>query len=359
MERLFHYLARKLTRRTTCRSQPNINDLWHLTKDINILRLNCKNMGYQIARELQPQLLEISYPDEPRKHFVASKPCTQTDVESTWFAYWCRQLNATPMYHRKLWEYAFLLQVMYDRDLLNSGARGIGFGCGQEPIASYCASKGMKVLVSDLTPDQAAGKGWQETRQHATARDNAFYEDIVDRDSFDLNVTHQFIDMNHIPPLDPSYDFCWSICSMEHLGSIENGLAFVEKSLSVLKPGGVAIHTTEFNYLSEDETIDNWSTVLFRKKDILQLAERLAKSGHLLVNPEFNTGDRLLDRYIDVPPYALGEGGLEPEQWGNSHQIAPRERAFDQIAHLKLAVDGFASTCYGLVVIKDPSGGER
>ena len=123
--------------------------------------------------------------------------------------------------------------------------------------------------------------------------------------------------MNRIPHLEPAYDFCWSICSMEQLGSIERGLAFVEKSLSVLKPGGVAIHTTEFNYLSEDETIDNGSTVLFRKKDILQLA--------------------------------IGEGGLEPEQWGNGNQVA----------HLKLAVDGFPSTCYGLVVVKGHCGGER
>ena len=306
-------------------------------------------MGYQIARELQPRLLTISYPDEPRKHAVVSKPCTQADVESTWFAYWCRQLNATPMYHRKLWEYAFLLQVMYDRDLLRAGARGIGFGCGQEPIASYLASKGNQVLVSDLAPDRVAGKGWQETRQHATAKDSAFYADIVDRDMFDLNVSHQFIDMNRIPDLDPVYDFCWSICSMEHLGSIEKGLAFVEASLSVLKPGGVAIHTTEFNYLSEEETIDNWSTVLFRKKDILRLAERLAGAGHLLVGPEFHVGDQLLDRYIDVPPFALGEGGLESGQWGSSNQSA----------HLKLAVDGFASTCYGLVVVKGHQGGGR
>ena len=36
--------------------------------------------------------------------------------------------------------------------------------------------------------------------------------------------------------------------------------------LKVLKPGGLAIHTTEYNYMSDDHTRDNGETVLFLRK---------------------------------------------------------------------------------------------
>lgn len=332
----------ELSKLTNPGGNPNINSLWWLVKDIEILRLNSKNYGYQLARDLQPTLAAIDTSGQPSYVGLVSKPTTQSDVESPWFVYWCQQINAAPIYHRKLWEFAFLLQVLFERDILKSGKRGLGFGCGQEPLASYFASINMEVVVTDLSPDQVAGMGWTETGQHTTAKDQAYYSDIVDRNRFDQNVSHQYIDMNDIPDLGESFDFCWSVCAMEHLGSIEKGLAFVEKSLSVLKPGGVAIHTTEYNYMSEVETLDNWQTVLFRRCDIKILADRLRDSGHILLGPDFYVGSGVLDKFIDVPPYSIGEGWLSPEDMASQ----------DHSGNLKLAIDGFACTCYGIVVIK-------
>ncbi|WGS88445.1 methyltransferase domain-containing protein [Methylomonas sp. UP202] len=346
MKKIFkipNLLFRELLKLTDFKSRPNINSLWSATKDIEIMRLNTKNFGYQIARELQPKLQQIDISNEPRNYGLVSKATTQIDIESPWFVYWCNQIKAAPIYHRKLWEFAFLLQILHERSLLGKNIRGIGFGCGQEPLASFFASKGMEVIVSDLSLEQVVGMGWAETGQHTTAKEQAYYPDIVDKETFDSNVGHRYIDMNKIPLLSEKYDFCWSVCAMEHLGTIEKGLAFVENSLSVLKPGGIAIHTTEYNYLSEEKTIDNWPTVLFRKKDFLDLSRRLSRSGHLLLEPDFNVGDRVLDKFIDVPPYTIGEGWLSQEQWNDSKQSA----------HLKLAIDGFASTCFGLVIIKN------
>ncbi len=313
------------------------------------LRLNVKNFGYELARQLEPVLSAVDRSQEPRKVGLVSKPTTQADMESPWFAHWCAELKAQPLYHRKLWEFAFLLQALYEHGLLREGVKGIGFGCGREPLASYIASQGKDAVVTDLAPEKAAGLGWMDTAQHATTLAMSSYPDIVSPELFQKHVKHRYVDMNHIPNLDEEYDFCWSVCAMEHVGSIALGLDFVERSLSVLRTGGLAIHTTEFNYLSKDDTVEQSpSTVLFLRKHFEQLAERLLHQGHKMLGPDFHVGDGVLDRYIDLPPFFLKENARTAEQWGNVHP-----------AHLKLAVDRYACTCYGILVEKDGACGKR
>ncbi len=327
---------------------PNTVDLWCALKEIPLIKLNLKNFGYELARQLQPRLEAIDYSGEPQGHDLVSKPTTQADMESSWFRFWCNQLQVAPIYHRKLWEFAFVLQALYEHGILQSGRDGIGFGCGQEPLASYFASKNMKALVTDLAPEQVAGLGWAESGQHATSLEQAFHPHIVAKELFDANVSHQYIDMNRLPDFGKTFDFCWSVCALEHVGSIQKGLNFIENALNVLKPGGIAVHTTEYNYLSEEKTIDNWPTVLFLRKHFEELATRLAQKGHTMLGPDFEIGDGVLDKFIDLPPYTLGKSWLSQEQWKDSNQTA----------HLKLSVDGFACTCFGIVIRKATSQGE-
>ena len=43
---------------------------------------------------------------------------------------------------------------------------------------------------------------------------------------------------------------------------------FVINSMRVLKPGGVAVHTTEFNLSSNDDTIEARDLCVYRRRDI-------------------------------------------------------------------------------------------
>ena len=106
--------------------------------------------------------------------------------------------------------------------------------------------------------------------------------------------------------------------------------------MRTLKPGGVALHTTEFNYLSEDDTIEGGSTVLFLRKHFLELKRRLEASGHQVGELDFATGSGVLDRFIDVPPYSWD--GASEDVWGPNPE------------HLKMTVGRFPCTCYGLVI---------
>jgi hypothetical protein len=101
-----------------------------------------------------------------------------------------------------------------------------------------------------------------------------------------------------------------------------------------LKPGGIAVHTTEFNFHSDDETIDNWGTVLFRKRDFLKLYDRLKSLGAIVPEISFDVGQQPIDAFIDTPPYYPGQSDYYIESL--------------KTPHLKLVIDGFPSTCYGI-----------
>lgn len=313
-----------------------------------IERLNIKNMGYALAQQYAKVFAGIPTKDQPKNIGLVSKPTTQSDVESPWFVHWCQELKCAPLYHRKLWEFAFVLQALFEHGLLKPGAKGMGFGCGDEPLPSYFASKGVSALVTDLAPEKVQSMGWAETGQHAHSLDLAFKKNLTTKDAFKKHVSHQFVDMNAIPKMDTAFDFCWSICALEHLGSIQKGLDFIENSLSVLKPGGLAVHTTEYNYLETEKTIDNWPTVLFLRKHFEDIAKRLQAKGHIVFGPCFDAGNGILDGFIDVPPYPHSMNDQMQALYATDKGSDPKVA----LPHLKLAVDGFACTCYGLIVQK-------
>jgi len=320
-------------------SQPNLNALTLKLRDLNNLALTVKFFGYDLARRLAedlPQRPQLA----PCVANLHSKASTQADLESDWAAYWCGELKAARVFHRKLWEFAFVLQALWERGMIGPDKRGLGFGCGHEPIPSYLASKGVRLTVTDMAPEEAQSKGWMNTGQHATTIDTLFMPHLVDRVTFDRNVALRYVDMNAIPSDLTDYDFCWSICALEHLGSIAAGLAFIRNSLAALRPGGVAIHTTEFNFINDDQTIDNWPTVLFQRRHFTQLAEELRKEGHDVAELDFRIGDKPLDKFIDIPPFAHDWPQSIAAEWGGS------------AVHLKISIDGFASTCFGLIISK-------
>ena len=295
-----------------------------------------------MAKAALPRLEGRAVPDAPPDLTPACKATTQEDMESDWFVWWCRELKVAPVWHRKLWEYAYLLQALHQAGFLAPGSSGIGFGCGEEPIASYLAARGVSATVTDLAPDRAEARGWIESGQHAGALDTAFHSDLVDRESFDRLVSHRWMDMTAIPDdIGPVHDFCWSICSLEHLGSLRAGMDFVEASLKVLKPGGIAIHTTEFNFGPAPWTLARGPTVLYKRRHFRALHRRLAAAGHHPAPLDFDIGTQPLDRFVDVPPYRIRE---VPE-------VEAQVPALFSV-RLKLRVEGYPVTCFGIIVRK-------
>src|SRR3954451_17648077 len=101
-------------------AQPNINALWAIARDLDVIKLNLKFFGYELARSLtaalpvRRDLTPVSVPLE-------SKASTQRELASDWAAYWAAELHIPMAFHGKLWEYAYVLQTLHDAGLIRDG----------------------------------------------------------------------------------------------------------------------------------------------------------------------------------------------------------------------------------------------
>ena len=258
---------------------------------------------------------------------VRSQMCTAAQFEEPDYDRWLGLLHRPKHHHRKQWEYVWLCRVLETMGMLREGARGLGFGCGVEPLPAVFAAYGAFVTATDLGVEDRRARRWQDTAQHLLSLDALADPAICAMEEFAARVEVDAIDMNAIPATRVGYDFCWSSCSLEHLGSIDAGLAFIERSLDTLKPGGVAVHTTEFNLTSDSRTIRKGGTVLFRRSDIEKFARRMIAAGHQVLPITWDQGDQPEDQYVDIAPYASD-------------------------VHFKLALRQYVTTSFGLAIRK-------
>ncbi|HEY7157570.1 MAG TPA: class I SAM-dependent methyltransferase [Gemmataceae bacterium] len=251
-------------------------------------------------------------------------PCTQAQLQSEAFQQWVPRLKEQPQLHRKLWEYCYICQALSERGMLRPGRRGLGFAVGREPLGSLFASFGCEIVATDLDETKARKKGWMQSQQHAAKLETINERGICPPEAFRRRVSFRPVDMRHIPRDLRDFDFVWSCCSFEHLGSLRRGERFIYAMTRCLKPGGVAVHTTEFNVLSNTHTIDHSNSNVYRHRDLARMAGRLRRAGHHL-ELDFDLGDQPADWQIDRPPYK-------------------------QEPHLKFQLDDCLCTSYGLII---------
>lgn len=229
------------------------------------------------------------------------------------------QWQGKPSYHRKDWEFAYIAQALDVRGLLTTGKRGLGFGVGREPLPALFASRGAEIVATDApTPGT-----WAESGQYSRS--------ILDlpgmTESMLSLVTHQPVDMTSVPyDLHGRFDFVWSAGSLEHLGSLQAGIDFIWASLACLKPGGTAVHTTEYNLSSNADTLTSGEVVIYRERDIKALAYDLTQAGYeITLNLE--QGNDEYDCQVDMEPYKLSP-------------------------HIRLLFGGYVMTSIGLIIHK-------
>lgn len=254
--------------------------------------------------------------------------CTQAQIESPAFRYWASQLGEMPgMLHRKLWEWCFITQALYERGMLMQGRRGLGFAVGNEPLTGLFAKLGCPIVATDVGEEIARRDGWVDTNQHANGFEQLNQRGLCPPDKFADRVRFREVDMRAIPGDLREFDFLWSSCALEHLGSLRAGADYVLAAMDCLRAGGVAVHTTELNCDSDAETVEVGGSVIYRRHDLLALADVLRKEGHQVAQFDFDLGTSPADKHVEDPPY----------------QGSPQ---------LKLRLGSYASTSFGLIVQK-------
>lgn len=266
---------------------------------------------------------------------LAPAVCRHEHWHSGWYLKQATRLgysvsdDANPeSFHRKTWEFAAIMQTLEQRKLLKKDKKGLGFAVGQEPLPAVMASLGVEVLATDLMTDRV-NENWKSTGQHAAGLDALYHQGLVNRDEFERLVRFEPADMTDLATLSGEFDFLWSSCAFEHLGTIDRGLDFVVNAMRLLKPGGVAVHTTEFNVSSVTDTITEGPDVIYRASDMARLGARLNAIGCRLEPIDYNTGSHPFDLHYDTQPYY--QSGC---------------------AHIKLEFSGFVCTSMLVVAVK-------
>jgi hypothetical protein len=256
-----------------------------------------------------------------------SSLCKQSDFLTDRYKFWCDFMREVPRFHRKQWEFYYVAESLFQRGLLSPGKRGLGFAIGREPLPACFATLGCSITATDLPPEDSVAQGWDSTNQWCGGLANLNDRGICDPNTFSRLVKYRPVDMNVIPTDLRDYDFNWSSCSFEHLGSISKGLAFLRNQLDTLKPGGIAVHTTEYNISSNHDTLELENCVIFRQQDIERVTDEIRSQGHHVEELDFSLGWHPLDYKIDLPPY----------------KSAP---------HLRLQLDRYVCTSIGIIIQK-------
>lgn len=273
---------------------------------------------------LQPPL---DYPTLPADApFMAHSNCVAEDFFHPRFFQLCKLIEARPTWHRKQWEYVFILDRLERAGMLQPGRKGVGFGVGVEPLPSAFARMGANVLGTDAPDEIMESGGWAISKEHSkTLADMRF--PWISPELFAERVSYRPCDMNNIDPEITGFDFAWSSCCLEHLGTIGKGLDFIQNTVEhCLRIGGIAVHTTELNMSSDIDTVEeSVETVLYRRSDLRAFLERMSDRGHEVEPLIVGQNVHALDFHVDVPP-------------------------FSQNPHLRLKLAGYVTTSVGLVV---------
>ena len=256
-----------------------------------------------------------------------SELCKAAHWQSPWFQRWVKELKEPARFHRKQWEFIYVMQALWERDCIQKGKKGLVFAVGSEPGPSIFANYGCEILATDILPAEGREKGWETADQLCFGIESLNKRNLTDDETLRRQVAYRPVDMNKIPSDLRNFDFNWSSCSFEHLGSIDKGLDFLENQMDTLKPGGWAVHTTEFNISSDTSTSETGDTVIFRMQDIELIAARLRKKGHLVERIDYSLGGLPEDFDVDVEPHT-------------------------QDVHLKLQIGEYVVTSIGLIFQK-------
>ncbi|WP_419895949.1 hypothetical protein [Roseomonas sp. USHLN139] len=261
-----------------------------------------------------------------------SQLCTAAQFEEPAYARLATRLGMQQVgrRHRKNWEFCYILAAIEEAGLLQPGLRAIGFGTGREPLPAALAAAGLQVLATDAPLELQVAQGWAQGGQHSADVMTLHRPKLLPKAQFIQRVSHRGVDMNAIPGDLAGFDIAWSACALEHLGSLRHGLDFIEASLGCLRPGGLAVHTTEFNLSSETATFEHPGCSIYRKPDIEGFLARMHAAGHEVFPLNLHPGESELDAVIDLPPFLAAEG--KP--------------------HLKLELRRFVSTSIGLMIRK-------
>jgi SAM-dependent methyltransferase len=185
---------------------------------------------------------------------------------------------------RKAWEFVQIYRGLKQLGLLNGQSQALGLGVGHEGLIYAFTHVCQHVTATDL----------YESKEWTTAAMSV--QDVYDKSPFPYQrdqLTVRHMDMTQIQYPDASFDFVWSCCAIEHVNDFRDLHQVYREIHRVLKPGGIAALTTEFNMTDRPSYEPN---LLFTDRQWVESwltgADPLIRGFELLDSPSFALSDR-------------------------------------------------------------------
>ena len=149
---------------------------------------------------------------------------------------------------RKGWEWTHCLYGLHKLGMLKPEHRAVGVGVGRECVIYYLADHITQVTATDLYGEAAwSTSGGKEADLDLLAASKAQCPDTVDFSK----IAFENQDGTQLTYKDDSFDFAWSLSSIEHFGGHEAAKKAVEEMARVVRPGGILAIATEWLVLEE------------------------------------------------------------------------------------------------------------
>jgi SAM-dependent methyltransferase len=203
-----------------------------------------------------------------------------------------QKLSPEGFIHRKDWEWALGIIAMRRFGKLNEKSTAIGVGSGTEPVPFYLANKVKHVYATDL---YGQNDGWKRAAPSDFPENPKKYTPFPYKEDA---LTVLRMDGTKLEFPSESFDIAFSFSSIEHFGGGDRknhsgALRSLKEIERVLKPGGLAVITTE--YIINDKEHPEFFNRRTIYSDLIDKLERLK-----LVEPiDLRITSKTLDTVID------------------------------------------------------------
>jgi SAM-dependent methyltransferase len=141
-------------------------------------------------------------------------------------------------FHRKIWEFNQTLFGLRALRRLAPDAVALGIGCGHEELMYFLANRVARVVATDLYEGAYIGG---ESDADVLEYPEKYAPFRYRRDHLEVRRMNGL----SLEAVDASFDFAFCLSSIEHFGSRADKLQALREMFRVLRPGGVAVVTTE------------------------------------------------------------------------------------------------------------------
>jgi SAM-dependent methyltransferase len=156
--------------------------------------------------------------------------------------------NFSGAIHRKAWEWTHCVYGLRQLGMLKPEHRGVGVGAGRECVIFFLADHVAHVTATDLYgEDSWAVDGGKEADLAMVEEAKTYCPQSVDFSK--VSFRHQ--DGTNLSYASDTFDFAWSLSSIEHFGGHAAARRALQEMARVVRPGGIVAVATEVLLLDE------------------------------------------------------------------------------------------------------------